>query len=68
MLSKMTITVDMVIFASSDFREFVILRLFAKSRIRELSISIIGKAIIKIIIFVRFLNSRIFSLREIREN
>ena len=35
-------TVDLVIFTYLDFREFVILGLFTKSRIRELSISMIG--------------------------
>ena len=40
------ITVDLVIFACLGFREFVILELFTKSRIRELSISMIGSAII----------------------
>ena len=38
------ITVDLVIFACLDFREFVIWGLFTKSRIRELSISMIGMA------------------------
>ena len=38
-----------MIFACSDFREFVILELCTKSRIRELSISMIGRAIIIII-------------------
>ena len=37
-------TVDLVIFACLDFREFVIFGLFTKSRIRELSISMIGSA------------------------
>ena len=60
------ITVDPVIFACLDFREFVILGLFAMSRIRKLSISMIGSTIR--IIFARFLNSRICAPREIREN
>ena len=59
--------VDLVIFACLDFREFVLLRHSAMSRIRALSILMIGSAII-IIIFARFLNSRIFRPREIREN
>ena len=42
-------TVDLVIFACLNFREFVILRLFARSRLRELSILMIGSAIIIII-------------------
>ena len=37
-------TVDLVIFASLDFCEFVILGLFSKSRIRQLSTSMIGSA------------------------
>ena len=53
-------TVDRVIFACLDFREFVILGLFAMSRIRELSILMIGSTIIRrIVIFARLLNSRI---------
>ena len=51
-------TVDLVIFSYINFCEFVILGLFAKCRIRELSISMICSAII-IIIFTRSLNSRI---------
>ena len=39
-----TYTVDLVIFACSDLREFVILGFFTKSRISELSISMIGSA------------------------
>ena len=53
-LMRGTYSVDLVIFA---FR-FVILELFTKYRIRELSILMIGSAIK--IIFARFLNSRIF--------
>ena len=37
-------TIDLVIFACLDSREFVILGLFTKSRIRELSTSMIGSA------------------------
>ena len=48
---------DLVIFACSDFREFVILGVFVMSRICELSISMIGSFII-IIMFARFLNSQ----------
>ena len=36
-----SITVDLVIFACLDFREFMILELFVESRIRALSISLI---------------------------
>ena len=35
------VTVDLIIFTCLDFREFVILELFVKSRICELSISMI---------------------------
>ena len=52
-------TVDLVIFACSNLHEYVILGLFVKSWIRNLSISMIGSAII-MIIFARFLNSRIY--------
>ena len=38
----MRYTVDLVIFACLDFREFVVLGLFTRSRIRKLSISMIG--------------------------
>ena len=48
-------TVEQVIIACLDFRDFVILKLFGKSKIRELSISMISI----IISFVRLLNSRI---------
>ena len=58
-------TVDLVIFTCLNFREFFILGLF-KFRIREFSFSF-SRAII-IIIFAIFLNSRIRSPREIREN
>ena len=58
-------TVDLIILACLDFREFVIFLLFVMSRICELSISMIGSNII--IIFARFLNSRIYP-REIHEN
>ena len=37
-------TVNLVIFACLDGREFVVLRLFKKSRIRELTISMIDSA------------------------
>ena len=39
-------TVDLVIFACLDYREFVILGLFTKFRTRKLSISMIGSTII----------------------
>ena len=39
-----TITVDLVIFTCLDFREFFILKFFTKSRLCELSISMIGSA------------------------
>ena len=61
-----TNTVDLVIFACLDFREFLILRLFAELRIREFSF-FFSNAII-VIIFARFLNSRICPPREISEN
>ena len=57
---------NLVIFTSLDFREFVILGLFSMSRIRELSISMKISTII--IIFARFLYSRICPPREIRKN
>ena len=56
-------TVDLVISACLDFREFVILGLFMKARICQLSISMIAGAIIRKI-FVRFLNSQICPTRE----
>ena len=59
-------TVDLVIFACYNFREFLILGLFTKLRIHEFSF-FISSAII-IIIFTRFLNSRICPPRNIREN
>ena len=59
-------TVDLVIFTCLNFREFLILGHFTKIRIRELSFFI--SSVVIIIIFVRFLNSRICSPREIREN
>ena len=49
-------TVDLVIFTCLNFREFLILGLFMKLRIREFSF-FFSSAII-IIIFARFLNSR----------
>ena len=59
-------TVDLVIFACLNYREFFILGLFAKVRIRELSF--FSSSAIIIIIFARFLNSRICPPREIRKN
>ena len=59
-------TVNLVIFACFNFREFPILGLFTKFRIRDFSFVLRG-AIIKIN-FARFLNSRIYPPREIREN
>ena len=50
-------TVDLVIFAVLNFREFLILGLFTKFRIRKF-LFIFSSAII-IIIFAGFLNSRI---------
>ena len=55
-------TVDLVIFAYSNFRGFLILRLFTKFRIREFSF-FFSSAIIKII-FTRFLNSPIVLLAK----
>ena len=43
-----TYIVDLAIFACSDFHEFMIFSLYAKSRIRELVISMICNAIILI--------------------
>ena len=51
---------------SGNFREFVILGSFAKSRICDLSILVICSTIL--IIFARLLNSRICPPREIREH
>ena len=59
--------VDLVIFVCLTFREFLIWGFFVKFRMREFSFFIILFSII-IIIFVRFLNSRICPPREIREN
>ena len=39
-----TVHVDLVIFACLDVHEFAVLRLFTKSRISELSVSMIGSA------------------------
>ena len=36
--------VDLAIFACLDFRKFVVMGLFTKSRIRELSFSMLGSA------------------------
>ena len=58
-------SVDLVIFACLNFRKFLILGLFAKLSIREFSF-FFSSAII-IIIFARFLNSRIYPRLEIRE-
>ena len=60
------ITVDMVIFACSNFREFLILGLCTKFENREFLFFF--RSVIIIIIFARFLNSRIYHPREIREN
>ena len=46
---EISYTVDLVIFACLGFREFVILGLYTKSRIRQLSIQMIGSAIIIVI-------------------
>ena len=59
--------VDLLIFACLDFHEFAIWGLFVKSIIRELSILMMGNAII-MIIFARFSNSRICPPLEIRKN
>ena len=63
---KTWITVDLAIFACLNFREFLILGLFTNFRIREFSF-LLSSAII-IIIFAKFLNSRICPPRKIREN
>ena len=64
-------TVHLVIVGCLDSHEFVIFGLFVKSRIRELTISIIGSDERKrhsiIIIFARFLSLRICSPLAIRE-
>ena len=59
-------TVDLVIFACLNFREFLILGLFTKFRNREFLFFFSNDIII--IIFARFLNSRICPPREIHEN
>ena len=45
MLKRQETIVDLVIFACLNCREFVFCGLFAKSKIRELSISMISRAI-----------------------
>ena len=65
-ISEESHTVDLVIFACLNFREFLIWELFTKFRIREF-LFFFSSAIITII-FARFLNSRICLPREIREN
>ena len=57
---------DLVIFVCFNFREFLIFVLFTKFRIRDFSF-FFSRAII-IIIFARFLNSRICLPRKICEN
>ena len=57
---------SMVIFGCSNFREFLILGLFTKIRIREFSF-FFSSANLQIL-FAGFLNWQIFPLREIREN
>ena len=59
-------TVDLVIFAGLYFREFLIWGFFTKFKINESSF-FFNNAII-IIIFARFMNSKICPPREIREN
>ena len=59
-------TIDHVIFACLNFHEFLILEFFTKIRIREFSFFLISAIVI--IIFARFLNSRIGRPLEIREN
>ena len=63
--STVCCTVDLVIFACLHFRELLILGLFAKFGIREFTFSISSDIII--IIFARFLHSRICPPREICE-
>ena len=55
-------TVDQVIFACLNFREFLILGPFTKFKIREFSFFFSSSIII--IIFARFLNSRICPLKS----
>ena len=59
-------TVDMVIFTCTNVRDFLILGLFTKFRI--LFFLFFASSAIIIIIFARFLNSRICPPRGIREN
>ena len=59
-------TVDLVILACLDFNKFVILGLFWKFKIDELSIFKIGGTII--IIFARYLILQICPPREIHNN
>ena len=63
-LRKIRYTVDLVIFACLNFREFLILGLFTKFRMRELIF--IFSSDITIIICMRFLNSQTCP-REIHE-
>ena len=57
-------TVDLVIFACLNLREFLILGLFTKFRICEFFFFFSSAIYIIIIIFARFLNSRICPPRE----
>ena len=59
-------SVDLVIFACLNLREFHILGLFTKFRIRKFLVFFSSVTII--IILARFLNSRIYPPREIRKN
>ena len=54
--------VDLVIFTCVNFREFLILELFTKFKIREYTFFI--RSVILIIIFARFLNSQKLKPRE----
>ena len=54
---QQSVTVDLVVFACLHFREFVILRLSKKSKIRQLSMLMIGRAhIIVIFAIPKFAN------------
>ena len=62
-------TLHLVIFPCLNFREFLILGLFTKFRILEfLFFFMMFSSAIIMIIFAKFLNSRICHARKIREN
>ena len=63
---RATNTVDLVIFAGLNFHNCFILRIFMKIRIHKFPV--FSSSAIIIIIFARFLNSRISPPGKIREN